>query len=226
MTMQSKDASGSLEVAGWTWRVDPPEDWLVIPATGLDGPDNVARWERGVPVVVRESFDPVPDESGVRVELDDDARAGLDQLAADSVVNLRAFADGMAPAGHRVVGALGVLGRGPVPVLVAVGVSVPGAPGDALMEALGATGGHPAGPPNVEHLVLPEGDGVRVVRLDLDDETGTVWMTVTVGRRVEHTDAVVDTVLVWRTVDLLLGAAMVGRLDELLPAVRIERSGT
>jgi hypothetical protein len=64
---------------------------------------------------------------------------------------------------------------------------------------------------------------VRVVRLDVD-EAGTGWMSVAVGRRVEHHDAVVDTVLVWRTVDLFLVAAMVELLDQLLPAVQITRS--
>lgn len=223
MTTQSNDISDAVEVSGWTWWVDPPTNWLVVPATGLDSPDDIARWERGATVVVRQSVEPQPDESGETVELDDAGRAELDQLAADSVANLRAFADGMAPGGNRVVGALGVLGNGPVPVLVAVGVSDPADPDDGLMAALGATGGRPTAPPNVEHLDLPDGDGVRVVRLDVD-EAGTGWMSVAVGRRVEHHDAVVDTVLVWRTVDLFLVAAMVELLDQLLPAVQITRS--
>lgn len=223
MTTQSDSTAAGVEVSGWTWLVDPPASWLVVPATGLDDPAAIARWERGATAVVRESVEPVPDESGDTVELDDAARAELDQLAADSVANLRAFADGMAPGGHRVVAALGVLGNGPVPVLVAVGVSDPAAPDDGLMAALGATGGQPAAPPNIEHLDLPDGDGVRVVRLDVD-EAGSGWMSVAVGRRVEHHDAVVDTVLVWRTVDLFLVAAMVELLDQLLPAVEITRS--
>ncbi|MFC8801348.1 hypothetical protein ACFT2C_26755 [Promicromonospora sp. NPDC057138] len=223
MTAQSNDIAAGLEVSGWTWRVDPPAGWLVVPATGLEEPDEIARWEQEAIAVVRESVEPVPDESGEPVELDDAARAELDQLAVDSVANLRAFADGMAPGGNRVVGALGVLGNGPVPVLVAVGVSDPAAPDDGLMAALGATGGRPAAPPNVEHLDLPDGDGVRVVRLDID-EAGSGWMSVAVGRRVEHHDAVVDTVLVWRTVDLFLVAAMVELLDQLLRAVQITRS--
>jgi len=223
MTTQSDNTSAGVVIPGWTWRVDPPDRWLVVPATGLDVPDDIARWERGATAVVRRSVEPVPDESGETVELDDAGRADLDQLAADSVANLRAFADGVAPGGNRVVAALGVMGNGPVPVLVAVSVSDPAAPDDGLMAALGATGGSPAAPPNVEHLDLPDGDGVRVVRLDLDEE-GSGWMSVAVGRRVEHHDAVVDTVLVWRTVDLFLVAAMVELLDQLLPAVQITRS--
>ncbi|WP_454857980.1 hypothetical protein [Promicromonospora soli] len=223
---QSNDTSSGVddvELAGWTWRIDPPERWLVVPAAGLDGPEGIAQWEHEATAVVRESVEPQPDESGETVELDDPARAELDQLATDSVANLRAFADGMAPGGNRVVGALGVMGNGPVPVLVAVGVSDPADPDDGLMAALGATGGNPTAPPNVEYLDLPDGDGVRVIRLDID-ENGTGWMSVAVGRRVEHPDAVVDTVLVWRTVDLFLVAAMVELLDQLLPAVQITRS--
>ncbi|WP_129789429.1 hypothetical protein [Promicromonospora panici] len=226
MTTQSSNTSrgvDDVEISGWTWRIEPPVGWLVVPATGLDDPDEIPGWEQEATVVVRESVEPRPDESGETVELDDAERAELDQLAADSVVNLRAFADGMAPGGNRVVSALGVMGNGPVPVLVAVGVSDPADPDDGLMDALGATGGNLAAPPNVEHLDLPDGDGVRVVRLDID-EAGTGWMSVAVGRRVEHHDAVVDTVLVWRTVDLFLVAAMVELLDQLLPAVQITRS--
>ncbi|MFD2792255.1 hypothetical protein ACFS27_01705 [Promicromonospora vindobonensis] len=222
MTTQSDDLTG-VEVSGWTWRIEPPTGWLVVPATGLDDPDEIAEWEQEATAIVRESVEPRPDEAGETVELDDAGRAELDQLAVDSVANLRAFADGMAPGGNRVVGAIGVLGNGPVPVLVAVGVSDPAEPDDGLMAALGATGGSPSAPPNIEHLDLPDGDGVRVVRLDID-EAGTAWMSVAVGRRVEHHDAVVDTVLVWRTVDLFLVAAMVELFDELLPAVQITRS--
>lgn len=220
MTMQSNDTSAGFDASAWTWRVDPPAGWLVVPSTETEPPDAVTAWEREVTATVRESFEPVPGETA---ELDDTALAELDQLAVDSVANLRAFADGMAPAGNRVVAALGVLGNGPVPVLVAVGLSDPADPDGGLMAALGATGGNPATPPNVEHLDLPDGDGVRVVRLDVD-EAGTGWMSVAVGRRTEHPDAVVDTVLVWRTVDLFLVAAMVELLDQLLPTVQITRS--
>ncbi|MCP2265878.1 hypothetical protein ACFQHV_12430 [Promicromonospora thailandica] len=232
MTARSAEVPAGVGVAGWTWWVDPPARWLVVPAVGLDDPADVARWEREAVGVVRASLEPEPGpepdpdpgpEPDSGPELDDAARAGLDRLAADAVANLRAFADGVVPSGSRVLAALGVHGNGPVPVLVAVGVSDPAEPDDGLMAALGATGGEPAAPPNVEHLDLPDGDGVRVVRLDMD-EAGTGWMSVAVGRRVEHPDAVVDTVLVWRTVDLFLVATMAELLDELLPAVRVERS--
>lgn len=222
-------ATEALELPGWTWRVDPPEGWLVVPAAGIEAAEDIARWERDATAAVRESFEQAPDEpasheSGGPRQPDDADGARLDQLAADSVTNLRAFADGMAPDGHRVVAALGLLGNGPVPVLVAVGISDPAHPDDGLMDALGATGGDPAGQPRVEHLDLPDGDGMRVVRLDVDEATGASWLSISVGRRVEHPDAVVDTVLVWRTVDLFLAAVMAELLDQLLPTVQITRS--
>jgi hydroxymethylpyrimidine/phosphomethylpyrimidine kinase len=65
---------------------------------------------------------------------------------------------------------------------------------------------------------------MRVTRLDLDPENGGAWVSVCLGRRTEHADAVVDTVLQWRSQDLLHGPAMTELLDELLPAVRILRS--
>ena len=181
--------------------------------------------------MVRESFEArraVADAAGepTGIEPTEAERAELDQLVADSVANLRAFADGVAPDGHRVVAALGVMEYGPVPVLVAVGVSDPDDPDDGLMAALGATGGNPAMSPNVERLDLPEGDAVRVTRLDIGEQTGGAWISISVGRRVEHEDAVVDTVLVWRSMDLFVAAAMAELLDELLPAVHITRSVT
>ncbi|MCF4122635.1 hypothetical protein L1785_16780 [Antribacter sp. KLBMP9083] len=222
----STDRAPATGQTRWAWRVDPPDGWLVVPSAVTEDHEDVATWEREATAAVRASLEPQPGDDGEPAELDDAARSALDRAAAESVASLREFADGMAPAGHRVAAAVGVLGRGPVPVLVAVGVSDPAEPDDGLMAALGATGGYPAAPPDIEYLDLPDGDGVRVVRLDVGEVTGGAWMSVCLGRRTEHPDAVVDTVLVWRTQDLLLGAAMVELLDELLPAVRITRGGT
>jgi hypothetical protein len=130
----------------------------------------------------------------------------------------------MAAEGHRVVAVLGVLGRGPVPVLVAVGASDPADPDDGLLAALGATGGNPAAPPHVEYPDLPDGDGVRVTRLDVGGLSGSGWLSIGLGRRAERDGVLLDTVLVWRSQDLMLGAAMLELLDELLPAVRITRT--
>ncbi|MFI2487058.1 hypothetical protein ACH47X_09125 [Promicromonospora kroppenstedtii] len=210
---------------GWTWRVEPPDNWIVVPALATEDAEDVAAWEREALGAVRESlrtqYDAEPAEP---VELDDAGRAALDRAAAESVANLRAFADGMAAEGHRVVAALGVLGRGPVPVLVAVGASDPADPDDGLLAALGATGGNPVSPPTVEYPDLPEGDGVRVTRLDVGEFSGGGWLSIGLGRRAEYDDVVVDTVLVWRSQDLMLGAAMLELLDELLPAVRVVRT--
>ena len=209
--------------AGWSWTVEPPARWLVIPSTVTEDEKDVAQWERAAAAVVRASFGPQPEGDDEPIELDDEESAALDQAAADAVANLREFADGMAPEGSRVVAAVGVLGRSPVPVLVSVRTSDPGAPDEGLMAALGATGGCPAAPPNIEHLDLPDGDGVRVTRLDVGEVSGGAWLSIALGRRSEQPSAVVDTVLVWRTQDVLLGSAMLELLDELLPAVRIIR---
>ncbi|GAB2480314.1 hypothetical protein GCM10027063_23090 [Promicromonospora xylanilytica] len=208
---------------GWTWRVDPPEGWLLVPATGALPPDLIAMWEAEAAAIVRASFDDGPAPEGDEAP-DEVLEALRDRVATESVAGLRAFADGVIDAGAVVVATWGVLDQAPVPVLVTVGVEPPDDPGDDLMTALGATGGSPVAPPRTEHLALPDGDGMRVIRMDLDPETGAAWMSVALGRRTEHPDAVVDTVLQWRSHDLLNGPAMVELLDELLPAVLITRS--
>lgn len=228
---------------GWTWLVEEPEGWLLVPTTDALPPDLLATWEREVTEVIRVSFDDSPDEradsesDGESDRESDDKSGGesgevLDALrdrvarevAVAAVANLRAFADGVIDAGAVVAATFRVPDSSPVPVLVTVGVEPPDDPGDHLMTALGATGGHPVAPPKIEHLDLPDGDGMRVTRLDLDPETGGAWVSVCLGRRTEHSDAVVDTVLQWRSQDLLHGPAMTELLDELLPAVRITRS--
>jgi hypothetical protein len=214
---------------GWTWQVEQPEGWLLVPATGMLSPDELARWEREVAEAIHASLDDGPGVAAAQDETPDEAQdEALSRLyaeaAARSVANLRAFADGVADSGARVAATLRVPDVTPVPVLVTVGVEPSGDPGDDLMAALGATGGYPVAPPRIEHIDLPDGDGMRVTRLDLDAETGGAWLSVCLGRRTEHPDAVVDTVLRWRSPDLLRGPAMTELLDELLPAVRVTRS--
>ncbi|WP_036969920.1 hypothetical protein, partial [Promicromonospora kroppenstedtii] len=88
---------------GWTWRVEPPDSWIVVPALATEGAEDVAAWEREALGAVRESLQTQYDaEPAEPVELDDAGRAALDRAAAESVANLRAFADGMAAEGHRV----------------------------------------------------------------------------------------------------------------------------
>jgi hypothetical protein len=209
---------------GWTWQVAPPEGWLLVPTTATLPPDLLAAWELEVAGLVRSSlFDDGPEP-----ESDEDPDGVLDavrdRVAAESVANLRAFADGVIDGGALVVATFRVPDSAPVPVLATVGIESADDPGDDLMTALGATGGNPVAPPKIEYLDLPDGDGMRVTRLDLDPETGGAWVSVCLGRRTEHADAVVDTVLQWRSQDLLHGPAMTELLDELLPAVHIIRS--
>jgi hypothetical protein len=213
---------------GWTWQVDPPEGWLLVPTTETLPPDLLAAWELEVAGLVRSSlFDDGPgaeDRSDPGEDPDGVLDAVRDRVAAESVANLRAFADGVIDGGALVVATFRVPDSAPVPVLATVGIEPLGDPGDDLMTALGATGGSPVAPPRIEHVDLPDGDGMRVTRLDLDPENGGAWVSVCLGRRTEHADAVVDTVLQWRSQDLLQGPAMTELLDELLPTVSILRS--
>lgn len=216
---------------GWTWHVDPPEGWLLVPSTATLPPDLLAAWEQEVAGLVRSSLFDDGDggprfETGSPADEDPDGvlDAVRDRVAAESVANLRAFADGVIDGGALVVATFRVPDSAPVPVLATVGIEPLGDPGDDLMTALGATGGSPVAPPKIEHVDLPDGDGMRVTRLDLDPASGGAWVSVCLGRRTEHADAVVDTVLQWRSQDLLHGPAMTELLDELLPAVSILRS--
>ena len=203
------------------WTIDPPEGWLVVPAAATETSEAISEWELAVTEAMRGSLEEqVPDG----IELTDELRAEMVELVTASIADLRGLADGAALDGERVVAAFGVSDRSPVPVLVAVGMSDPGTPDEALLEALGAKGGGaPIAPPNVEYLDLPDGDGVRVNRVDID-EFGGAWITVGLGRRTEYSDAVVDTVLLWRCQDLFMVPLRVERLDELLPNITITRS--
>jgi hypothetical protein len=203
------------------WTIDPPDGWLVVPAAGTESPDAISVWEQEVTEALRASFEEQAPEG---FDLSDDDRAAVLETATASIANLRAQADGAASDGQRVVAGFGLPDRGPVPVLVAVGSSDPGEPDDALLEALGAKGGGtPLNPPTVDYLELPDGDGVRVSRLDIAND-GAAWLSVGLGRRTEYPDAVVDTVLLWRTQDLFAVPLMMDALDELLAAITITRS--
>ncbi len=210
---------------GWTWQIDPPQGWLHVPTTATLPPDLLTAWELEAVGLVRSSFRDEPEPEAAADEGPDPVLDAVrDRIAAESVARLRTFAEGVVDAGALVVAAVGVLDQTPTPVLVTVGAEPADDPGDDLMTALGATGGNPVAPPQIEHVDLPDGDGMRVTRLDLDPETGGAWLSVCLGRRTEHPDAVVDTVLQWRSQDLLHAPAMFELLDELLPTVRIVRS--
>ncbi|MFE7506888.1 hypothetical protein [Promicromonospora sp. NPDC057488] len=203
------------------WTIDPPEGVLVVPAVGTETPEAISAWEQEVTEALRVSFEEQTPEG---YDLSDDERAYVLETVTASLANLRAQADRGAPAGERVVAAFGLSDRGPVPVVVSVGMSDPDTPDDALLEALGAKGGGaPLNPPSVEYLDLPDGDGVRVSRLDFANDGGA-WLSVGLGRRTEYPDAVVDTVVLWRTQDLFVVPLMMEVLDTLLPAITITRS--
>jgi hypothetical protein len=212
----------------WAWNVEPPAGWLAVPATGEDSQEVIDRWEREALALITDSIMPqeVVDDEYRDLAVPDDFRAVLERTAADSVANLREFADSVAQDGDRIFAAVGILGCTPIPVLVAVGLSSLDDNGDGLMAALGATGGAPLGPPEIDHLDMPDGDGLRVTRLDLGGQSGTAWVSVALGRRAEHDDVVADTVLVWRSQDLFVTSVMTEMLDELMPAVKIVRSGS
>lgn len=192
------------QAAGLTWAcgVEPP-DWLVVPRIADDA------WTEWASEIVRESMATGPD---VGPQLDSNDLASLADDALDRLVE---FA-GAVPASDRVVAAVGVAGRTPVPIHVTVAVNNPANPSD-LLAACGATGGDPIDPPSIEYPDIDEGDALRVIRVDRD-ELGQVWISVALARRT----CAADTLLVWRTTDLGLVANMVDRIDELLSAIKIE----
>ncbi|MFI9487965.1 hypothetical protein ACIG47_16375 [Promicromonospora sp. NPDC052451] len=213
-----------------TWTVDPPEWWTVVPTTRSESAGAIAAWQDGVVEAVRRALelriaeDEASEGDAPGDEISAEERAELHQQVAAAVENLRTYADEV-PEGTRVVALLGLRDHGPVPVLVSVAAGEPDAPDDALLRAVGATGGTPFEAPNVEYLDLPDGDGVRVTRLDIAPD-GSAWLSIGLGRRTETSDGVVDTVILWRTQDLFIVDTVSEALDELLPAVRTTGSAT
>jgi hypothetical protein len=208
----------------WAWTIDQVDGWTAVPSSA-DPADVVREWQDEVVAAVLASVEPTMDQMiDLGVPVSDADRELMHQNVAESVTSLVAFADQVAP-DARVAALVGLQDRGPVPVLVSVALSEPGAEDDILLQVLGATGGNPVNAPSIEYLDLPDGDGIRVTRTEIDPDSAEVWLSVGMGRRTEHTDAVVDTVLLWRTQDIIIAEAVGAALDELLPAVRITRSG-
>lgn len=227
--MSATSMRGVEEPAGrevWSWTIEPAAGWLVVPSTATEAPEAVSAWEAETVELVFGLIEAMELEGaeGEDPALSDERRAELRQAITESVADLRGYADGVPPEGGRVAAAVGVLDRSPVPVLVVVARSDPDHPDDELMTTLGATGGTPVAPPKIDYLDLPDGDGIRVTRTDIDRATGGAWVSISVGRRTEHPDAVVDTLLLCRTPDIAAVPAIVEALDVLLPAVRIIRS--
>ncbi|WP_285101279.1 hypothetical protein [Promicromonospora sp. MEB111] len=208
-------------VQDWTWTIEAPAGWLVVPSTVTEPAETVGAWQGEAVELLLTSFLPQDSDGGAQPD------AGHVELVRDSltqtVASLVAFADEAATEGARAIAGLGLLDRGPVPVLVTVGMMDPAESDDALMTVLGATGGNPVNPPSIEYPELPDGDGIQVTRVDID-EAGGAWVTVAVGRRTEHPEAVVDTALIWRSQDLVLVPTILETLVGLLSAVKIIRS--
>lgn len=226
MGASSPQGTGAVTADGrpWSWTIDPVDGWTAVP-TSHDPADVVGAWESEVVEALLASVGPAMDQAiELGLPVSDADRELLHRNLAESVANLVRFADQVAP-DARVAALVGLQDRGPVPVVVSVALSEPGAPDDMLMQVLGAVGGNPVNPPNVEYLDLPDGDGIRVTRMELDPDSSEVWLTVGLGRRTEHADAVVDTVLLWRTQDIIIAEPVGAALDALLSAVRITRSG-
>jgi len=186
----------------WSLDIGFP-DWLSIPRGARD-----IDWWRPAVTLAFETLseadhqlrDPLS-ESGTVIGVDE---------AIDTLLD---FAESL-PADQRLVAALGLPDRWPLPVVVAV-TAVEDEPQD-LLAAAGARGGRPIELPLVDYLPDELGDGIRVTRFDLDDE-GAVWATVCCARRADD----VDTILTWRTNKLDLVPRFSPVLESLLGAVRI-----
>lgn len=212
-------------VQDWTWTIETPAGWLVVPSTATEPAETVGAWQSEAVELLLTSF--LPQDADDAAAQPDAERAEHVELVRGSltqtVASLVAFADEAATEGARAIAGLGLMDRGPVPVLVTVGMTDPAESDDALMTVLGATGGNPVNPPSIEYPELPDGDGIQVTRVDID-EAGGAWVTVAVGRRTEHPEGVVDTALIWRSQDLVLVPTILETLVGLLPAVKIIRS--
>jgi len=186
----------------WSLDIGLP-DWLSIPrdARQID-------WWRPAVTLIFETLT----EADQRLR-DPDTEPGTMVGVDEAIDTLVEFSESL-PEGHRLVAALGLPDRWPLPVIVAV-TSVEDEPQD-LLAAAGARGGRPIELPIVDYLPDEYGDGIRVTRFDLDDN-GAVWATVSCARRTDD----VDTVLTWRTMELPLVTRFSPVLQSLLGAVRV-----
>lgn len=191
------------EITAITWSLDiEPLEWIVVPSA----PADVDGWRADVATVFEllsaadeEMADELPLSGGAL-----DIEYALDTLLEFSA----ALGDDL-----MLVAGLGLAGDWPLPVIVDVSATASD-PGD-LLDAAGARGGLPVAAPTVDDVA--EGDGIRVTRLDLDDE-GAVWAQVSCARRGDG----VDVVLTWRTSRLELVPRFSPLLEELLALVTIE----
>jgi hypothetical protein len=191
------------DVKAITWSLDiEPFDWITVPAA----PADVDEWRADVTTIFELLSD--ADEEVV----DDLPLVGdtLDiELALDTLLAFSAaLGDDLL-----LVAGLGLAGNWPLPVIVDVSATADD-PGD-MLDAAGARGGLPVSAPTVDDVA--EGDGIRVTRLDLDDD-GAVWAQVSCARRRDG----VDVVVTWRTSHLELVPRFAPLLEQLLSRVIIE----
>ena len=202
-------------VAGSTWELDISlPQWLEVPAgdvgtgvgTRVDTGVDIEQWRADVAAVFT-LLEEVDSQLG-----DDAPQNGLALDIPRAIDGLLEFSATL-PDGHHIVAGLALPGRWPLPVVIAV---TPTDESYDLLAAAGARGGSPIEAPTVDYLPEELGDGVRVTRLDLDDD-GAVWATVGCARRA----AGLDTVLTWRTTELDLVPSFSPYLESLVGSVRV-----
>jgi hypothetical protein len=191
------------DVKAITWSLDiEPLEWITVPAA----PTDVDEWRADVTTI----FELLSETDAELVDELPLADGTLDiELALDTLLEFSA------PLGDDLllVAGLGLAGSWPLPVIVDVSATAD-EPGD-MLDAAGARGGLPVSAPTVDDVA--EGDGIRVTRLDLDDD-GAVWAQVSCARRRDG----VDVVLTWRTSHLELVPQFAPLLEQLLARVTIE----
>ncbi|WP_130179061.1 hypothetical protein [Cryobacterium sp. SO1] len=170
-------------------------------------------WRDWATILVVSSLGP-PDGDAIGPE-----SAELEEMATGAVSTLAEFAAGIGPS-NRIIAAVGVAGRTPIPVHVAVAAFDPLAPTD-LLAVCGATGGTAMDPPDVEYPEFDSGDALRVTRVDLDSD-GVAWASIVLALRTE----LADVVLTWRTTDLALLPLMPDVLDELIGTIHVQEEHT
>ena len=195
-------------VAESTWELDISlPQWLEVPSgDGGDVSVDIDQWRADVAAVFT-LLEEVDSQLG-----DDAPQNGVALDIPRAIDGLLEFSASL-PDGHHIVAGLAVPGRWPLPVVVAVTATDESYD---LLTATGARGGSPIEAPTVDYLPEELGDGMRVTRLDVDDD-GAVWATVGCARRA----AGLDTVLTWRTTELDLVNSFSPYLESLVGSVRV-----
>ena len=203
--MSARDA-GTVP-GSWSIDVDLP-DWLAVPSGG----DDRREWAAEVRQLFA-TFAAIDEQVALQLEYTEPL--GLLDID-DAILTLLEFSASL-PENQRLVAGLGVPGWWPLPVTVAVTEADASSPD--LLEAAGARRGQPIQAPEVESLPEELGNGIRVTRLDLDDNAA-IWATVTCAVRRGNRDVVVT----WRTATLELIPQFAPELESLLGRIRTEET--